>query len=95
MTLVIKDGDPFKRWTDEQTAEINRSAPDGTARFHEILAGLELVDGGWRRFPSGWYVEVCRGGEWRRELGPFDSSLFEGVPREAIAAAEAAGLSID
>lgn len=99
MTMVISPGLGGKSWTRAEFQKIAEPGAEGEVRFQDHPWGtLDLdEDGNWKRAPSGWYVEVCRGGEWRRELGPFQSLLSDGAgpPKEIWDAAVNAGLLVE
>ena len=85
--MVIRESLPNEPVVVDDLREIAKPGAEGEVRLHD-MSGIELDEAGeWRRFPSGWYVEVCRNGKWQREAGPFWGSLF-GIPRDAIEAAK-------
>jgi len=84
--ITVIGGYPITRMpSTAEVREIFAPGSDGEVRLH-LLEGLDFKDGEWIRFVPGWYVEVFRDGEWRREAGPFMDTLA-GCPQEAWDAA--------
>ena len=77
--------------THAEVMDLASPGKDGEVRFRESIGDVEKIDGEWKRGIPGWYAEVFRDGEWRKELGPFWGGL-SGCPKGAVEAAIKAGL---